>query len=61
MTSSDESMEDFMKLAENCVAQEGAEDEDLQLLLTREIPTSKAGACILACLFETLGIVSKIR
>lgn len=43
---------------ENCVAQEGAEDEDLEILMTRKIPKSKAGACIPACLFETFGIVS---
>lgn len=54
-------MEDFIKLAENCVAQEGAEEEDLEILLTRKIPNSKAGACIPACLFETFGIVSKTQ
>lgn len=58
---SNESMEDFMKLAENCVAQEGAESEDLEILFTQKIPSSKAGTCIPACLFETLGIVSKIQ
>lgn len=58
---SDESGEDFLKLAENCVAQEGAEDEDLEILFTRKIPTSRAGACIPACLFESLGIVSVIQ
>lgn len=52
-------MEDFAKLAENCVAQEGAESEDLEILLTRQLPSSRAGACIPACLFETLGIVSQ--
>lgn len=51
-------MEDFVKLAENCVAQEGAEEEDLEILLTRKIPHTRAGACIPACLFETFGIVS---
>lgn len=54
-------MEDFQKLAENCVAQEGAEEEDLDILMTRKIPTTKAGACLPACLFESLGIVSAIQ
>lgn len=52
-------MEEFLKLAEICVAQEGAEMEDLSILMTQNIPTSKAGACIPACLFESLGIVSE--
>lgn len=50
-----------MKLAGNCVAQEGAEDEDLEILMNRKIPTTRAGACIPACLFESLGIVSAIQ
>lgn len=52
-------MEDFEKLVGNCVAQEGAEEEDLEILMSRKIPSSRAGACIPACLFESLGIVSK--
>lgn len=54
-------MEDFEKLVDNCVAQEGAEVEDLEILMTRRIPKSRAGACIPACLFETLGIVSEFQ
>lgn len=51
-------VEAFFKMASNCVAKEGATNEDLEEILSRKIPDSRAGSCIPACLGETLGIVS---
>lgn len=59
--SKEERVEAFFKMANNCVEKEGATTEDLEEILLRKIPKSRAGSCIPACLSETLGIVSSAR
>lgn len=58
--SKEDRVEAFFKMASNCVEKEGATTEDLEEILSRKIPKSRAGSCIPACLGETLGIVSQI-
>lgn len=55
--SKEDRVEAFFKMANNCVEKEGATTEDLEEILSRKIPRSRAGSCIPACLSETLGIV----
>lgn len=40
-----------------CAAQEGATDIDKEMI-GMEIPTTKVGKCLHACIFDKLGLVS---
>lgn len=57
----DQRVEVFYDLANKCVAKEGATSQDLEDILARRIPSTKAGSCIPACLAEMIGIVSKMK
>lgn len=46
------------KLLDNCKTIENATDEDVNVLLERNLPTERTGKCLLACTQETLGLVS---
>lgn len=45
-------------LATECAAHEGATDADIKSVLAMELPTTKGGKCLNACIGETTGIVS---
>lgn len=45
-------------LAAECAAQEGASDDDIKAALAMEMPTSRLGKCLNACIGEKTGIVS---
>lgn len=46
-------------IASKCAVQEGASESDLNALLAFEMPTTKLGKCMNACIGEKTGIVSK--
>lgn len=54
----EERIDAFFKLANYCVGKEGATNDELEEILSRKIPKSRAGSCLPACISETLGIVS---
>lgn len=46
------------KLGADCQAKEGASDDEMARLHKHEMPATKEGKCVIACVFETIGIVS---
>lgn len=52
-------MEILKPLLIMCVTEEGGSDSDLEMLLKAQEPTSPAGLCIVTCVHEKIGIVSK--
>lgn len=45
-------------LVSDCAAQEGATDAEIKAALAMELPTTKPGKCLNACIGEKTGIVS---
>lgn len=56
--SKEQRIDAFKKMANDCAITEGATNDDLAEIFARQIPTTKSGKCIAACLGETIGIVS---
>lgn len=48
------------QLAAGCKDTEGASDDDVAAMMAREHPTTKPGKCLIACIMETIGVVSTI-
>lgn len=46
------------KLIEGCQPKEGASDSDVNTLLNRDIPTTPAGKCLIACSYEAVGLLA---
>lgn len=51
-------MNPYDLLAADCATQEGATDADINAALAMELPTTKGGKCLNACIGEKTGIVS---
>lgn len=47
----------FMKIATDCGKKEGATSDEMAQIFAKNMPTSKAGKCVFACLAETSGVV----
>lgn len=47
----------FFDMVNNCKAQEGATDADVQEIATQQIPSTRSGQCLQACIFESAGMV----
>lgn len=45
-------------LTSECAAQESASDNDIKAALAFEMPTTKSGKCLEACIGEKTGVVS---
>lgn len=45
------------KLFNDCKDKEKATDEDVKTMMARDIPTTRTGKCLIACVHENLGIV----
>lgn len=56
--SEDEMKKMFITIATDCKGREGASDDDMANLAAKKPPTSPEGKCVLACIFETIGVVS---
>lgn len=54
-------MSSFELLASACAEQEGVSEGDLEALLSLQLPTTKLGKCLNACMGENAGIVSEAR
>lgn len=48
----------FETLVKTCATKESASDSDIGELLKRDIPTTRNGQCLNACILESTGIVS---
>ena len=46
------------QLVTDCKGKEGASDDDEKLLFERELPSTKEGKCLHACIMEAIGLVS---
>lgn len=46
------------KFADDCAVQEGASHDDAVYLVARNMPTSHAQNCLVACVGENVGFVS---
>lgn len=53
-------LDPYETLAAECAAHEGATDDDIKQALALEMPSTKAGKCLNACIGETTGVVSTI-
>lgn len=53
-----EEMKMIEQLVMTCMAKEGANEGDLAKMMEFELPTTKAGQCLNACMMEMSGIVS---
>lgn len=54
----EEIQKSFMEKAIKCKSQEGASDDDVALMASKQAPTSKEGKCLIACIAENDGVVS---
>lgn len=45
----------------NCMGNEGASESDLAELMGYNLPSTKSGQCLNACMMESLGVVRKHR
>lgn len=48
------------QLAAGCKEKEGASDDDIAAVMARDQPTTTTGKCLVACIMETIGVVSVI-
>lgn len=46
-------------IGKNCQIIENATEEEFETLIERNIPTTKGGKCLKACILETLSMVRK--
>lgn len=53
----DERIASFKRIANECVTNEGATDDDLIEIMERKSPSTRAGQCVHACLGEAIGVV----
>lgn len=49
--------EEKIKTAAECKDQEKATDEDVQAFISHKLQQSRSGKCLLACIYEKMGIV----
>lgn len=49
----------FRNMAQECKTKEKATDDDIELMLKKEKPASRAGQCMMVCLQTQFGMVSK--
>lgn len=47
-----------LRLLTECKAKEGASDSEYDNLILEKLPETKEGSCMLACAYETVGLVS---
>lgn len=55
---SEEQQKLFEQLVNKCASKEKATSEDVAVMINREMPTTRAGQCLHACLMETIGLVN---
>ncbi len=47
----------YKDLVQNCKAQEGASDSDIQEIASHKLPSTRPGQCLNACVLENVGMV----
>lgn len=52
-----EAKEMLKGMAAECKEKEGATDADMDGMIAKEIPTSKTGKCLNACMMDQFGVV----
>lgn len=51
----------WQTLAAECQKSSGASDDDLEKIITHVKPETHEGKCMIACIFETMGVVSSLE
>ncbi|XP_026482103.1 general odorant-binding protein 19d-like [Ctenocephalides felis] len=53
----EEAKEKLLQIGKDCAVETGASSDDIEKLLQKNIPDSKAGKCMINCVYKKLGVM----